>query len=155
MEHECIKKDTLDRLEKNDEKFTDLLYGKNPPPGILQTLDKLSNSVDILNDGMPKLKDQINELLEFKTTETACKNSRMKNLEMAGVYLAILVSLIFGILNYGTSKSNAANSENTIITDPATLEQAIREGKNIKMRGATVAKEYEKNYQQGIKEMNK
>jgi hypothetical protein len=59
------------------------------------------------------------------------------------------------MLNYSNTKATANNSQNTVITDPVTLEQAIREGKNIKMRGATVTKEYEKNYQEGIKEMNK
>jgi hypothetical protein len=45
--------------------------------------------------------------------------------------------------------------DNTVITDPATLENAIREGKNPKFRDGAVLKQYEKNYQEGIKSMNK
>ena len=154
-ECKCTKEAEFLRLQANDEKHFDLLYGKNPPPGIIQTLDRLSTSVDQLNDGMPELKDQIKILNEYKISETACKSSRSKNLKEAALWLGFFMTLAFSSLNYIDSHQSSDVKQNTVITDPATLEQAIREGKNIKMRGAEVTKEYEKNYQEGIKEMNK
>lgn len=154
-DHKCDQSEAIKALQENDKRYFDLIYGRNPPPGIIQTLDRLSTSVDQLNDGMPELRDQIKILNEYKIAETACKSSRSRNLKEVALWLGFFMTLAFSSLNYIDSHKASDVKQNTVITDPATLEQAIREGKNLRMRGETVTKEYEKNYQEGIKEMNK
>ena len=150
----CTKEATFDEINKTADKFDKAING-NGRPGLIATVAILSTHVEALNKSMPSLNDKIDSLIQYKAANEACKSGRWKTIQSVALYFGLFTTFAFSILNYIDSHQVSEIKQNTVVTDPATLEQAIREGKNIKMRGATVTKEYEKNYQEGIKEMNK
>jgi hypothetical protein len=154
-EHNCTQSENIKRLEESNEKILEILHGRNPPPGILERIGILSIHVEKLNEGMPTFNRQVDELLNFKKNTEACGDKRWKNIQTIGLFLGIFCSVLFSTLSFMKSSSNATDRENTVVTDPATLEQALRAGKNPKFRNGSVLKQYEKNYNEGIKDMNK
>ena len=153
QEHVCAKEETFTQIKETNERLYKAVYG-NGQPGLMQVVSELSVHVKSFNEGMPAINKQIQELVDFKTAEVACKGGRVETLKMLGLYLGIFISISFGILNYKNTNATVSDKSNTITTDVSTVEQAMREGKNLKLRGAEVSKQYEENYQEGIKDMN-
>ena len=146
-EHNCTQTDTIKRFDK-------AIFG-NGQPGLQQSVTELVVHVKTLGETIPAIQVQLGQLLTLKAIEEDRKKSWQYKVKTGLAILSVFVVIIIGYLNLRNTTATVTTQENTVITDPATLENALREGKNPKFRDGAALKQYEKNYQEGIKDMNK
>jgi hypothetical protein len=142
----CIKSETISILQENDKEILSLLHGKNPPPGILQTLNELATCV-------PEFKDQLKMLTDEKTGRDAIEKNMWVKLQKVSIYFAIF----FGITTfYYASKEKPITIEQvqTVVSKSLlkyniTDNEIILRGRTIKPEGMTKEK-----LQKEVKEIN-
>jgi hypothetical protein len=147
----CTKTDQIDQLKKDSETILHILRGDNPPPGLIETVNRLVDHTQIL----PIIQEQLGQLLTLKAIDEDRKKSWQYKIKTGLAVLSVIVVIVLGFFNLRNTTTTATAQENIVVTDPATLENALREGKNPRFRDGAAIKQYEKNYQEGIKSMNK
>jgi hypothetical protein len=147
MEHTCTQSDNIKRFDK-------AIFG-NGQPGLQQSVTELLVHTKVLGETIPIIQEQLGQLLTLRAIEEDRKKSWQYKFKTGLAVLSVIVVIVLGFFNLRNTTTAVTAQENTVITDPATLENALREGKNPKFRDGAATKQYEKNYQEGIKDMNK
>lgn len=145
-DHKCEKETTIDDMRRDNDKMYKVIYG-NGQPGLLSIISELSGNVKSLSSSMPELNNKIDSLMEFKAGEIALKNSKTESIKTWGMYIAIIVSI--GIAVYNPAKRTE------VVTDVQLLREAMREEKNITVRGESITKENVDYLNSEIQSMNK
>lgn len=146
QDHKCDKEPVFDQMKTNNEKLYKVIYG-NGQPGLLTLITELSVNVKGLTDVVPALKEDIKSLMDFKAGEVAINNNKWKNIPVFISAIAIIVS-IWAVSRNDTPKQ-------IVITDSPTLRQAMREEKDITVRGPSITKENAQFLEQEIQSINK
>jgi len=96
--HKCEKSETIENLQKETERTYKILHG-NGQPGLLQSISELSGHIKYLSESVPELEKTISELVIFKNSEVAIKANRWKTIEVWGLYIGIIASVLISVIN--------------------------------------------------------
>jgi hypothetical protein len=152
--HECTKGDLLLDIQKEQDKINKAIYG-NGQPGILKEIATQSGQIGVISEIVTEIRPQIKDIVDFVVAEKALKKegenskgNKWQSLQTWGLYLGLLASILFSLLKGSGNKVE-------LITDVQMLREAMREEKNITIRGPSITKENTDAYNKEIKDMNK
>jgi len=146
-DHKCGKEDAINDMKQDNEKMFKAIYG-NGRPGLLTVIAELSVSVKSLSEAVPKLEEKISVLTTFKDGEVALKKGKMNAIRNWGMITGLLITL-------GIAWFKPSAQPPIIVTDVQVLREAMREEKNITVRGGSITDDTEDALNAEIKSINK